>query len=855
MDAFQLILAVAIVVCLPAFAVSMELDLAEDAIVWPTSGHFLANDRWAGPASLHDGTPETAYLPQPRKPFQVTVRVSTDPAQKVRLSLVSVVGEGGPCPIAGMEFGGVTIAGSGNHVRVEGALTTFDLRKIDASGTVLLLSFGAFPSGDGVVEIKVFASSPSAPEHPPVLDIRPWKHGVSIAASAGAGTHHVEVERTQPNASFAFALAPGLDRGFDAPRAGAVSYRARSVGFDGTVSRWSSPLELTHAERPPLPGTNGCVEGFYGRPWTWPERLKTIRLLGALGLGTYVYAPKDDLLHRERWSERYPDAEMEWFKRMLDTGRACGVDIVFAISPGLSMDVDSERDFRALTEKLRPFLDLGYTSFALLMDDISASRDAAGGRGHAKLANKLYGYLREYSGMLLSGASGPSGSPGAGRRGAPSVGLGTTSGLPSVNLMFVGTVYAGVPGTMQSGRLAYLKELSAIDPAIPIMWTGEGVFDAEIDPSHVRSVAEVIGRAPLLWDNYPVNDFFLGSRRLFMAPVSGRSAPALAEMSGILSNPMTHQATSRPALLSYGELLAGPGSYAGRYDDQDLALVLEASGDLSGLKLFAQDHYVNPKINPGAPPNVAIAAALNRFLASMAADTADETSGGGAAEQGASGHAATDQRVRLGAELAEALAERYAGDAGMISGARCASFADETWAAVSRRRAQIDLALAEIGVLCSADPWGAMRKEVVSALERYSPGPLDWMWFGLDEPLGLLLDQAEELAQSPVSRQARQRAEQIATSAVSDERSLGWPFAAGVPVLPGDLAVGHVTSVDLGLAPGATAEVVAAEKIEIVDGRLVWTPANPGPGHIVILVRSTAALVPLAWRPFVHELP
>src|SRR5258706_10868738 len=42
----------------------------------------------------------------------------------------------------------------------------------------------------------------------------------------------------------------------------------------------------------------GIIEGFYGPPYSHADRLWLIDKLGAWGLNRYVYAPKDDPLHR-----------------------------------------------------------------------------------------------------------------------------------------------------------------------------------------------------------------------------------------------------------------------------------------------------------------------------------------------------------------------------------------------------------------------------------------------------------------------------------------------------------------------------------------------------------------------------
>lgn len=43
---------------------------------------------------------------------------------------------------------------------------------------------------------------------------------------------------------------------------------------------------------------HGIIEGFYGTPWTWRERREVAASLAGAGMDTYVYAPKDDPLHR-----------------------------------------------------------------------------------------------------------------------------------------------------------------------------------------------------------------------------------------------------------------------------------------------------------------------------------------------------------------------------------------------------------------------------------------------------------------------------------------------------------------------------------------------------------------------------
>ena len=54
----------------------------------------------------------------------------------------------------------------------------------------------------------------------------------------------------------------------------------------------------------------GVVEGFFGPVWSMAHRRRLFEFGAARGMNTYLYAPKDDPFHRERWMEPYP--EKEW---------------------------------------------------------------------------------------------------------------------------------------------------------------------------------------------------------------------------------------------------------------------------------------------------------------------------------------------------------------------------------------------------------------------------------------------------------------------------------------------------------------------------------------------------------------
>ena len=84
---------------------------------------------------------------------------------------------------------------------------------------------------------------------------------------------------------------------------------AFDVDGDGAISIGELILAvnraLNGAMEPSLP-VRGVIEGFYGPPYTFDQRRDLFRFLAEADLNTYVYAPKLDPYHRDRWREPYP---------------------------------------------------------------------------------------------------------------------------------------------------------------------------------------------------------------------------------------------------------------------------------------------------------------------------------------------------------------------------------------------------------------------------------------------------------------------------------------------------------------------------------------------------------------------
>ena len=82
---------------------------------------------------------------------------------------------------------------------------------------------------------------------------------------------------------------------------------------------------------------HGVVEGYYGRPWSGEARRDVIRFIGGRGMNAFVYGPKNDPFHRDRWRELYPAEGLADLRTTAGVARQAKVRFVYALSPGLDV--------------------------------------------------------------------------------------------------------------------------------------------------------------------------------------------------------------------------------------------------------------------------------------------------------------------------------------------------------------------------------------------------------------------------------------------------------------------------------------------------------------------------------------
>lgn len=304
----------------------------------------------------------------------------------------------------------------------------------------------------------------------------------------------------------------------------------------------------------------GVVEGFYGVFYTHAERDDLLRFLGRHGYNLYVYAPKDDRYHRLRWREPYPPRTLERLGQSARLAADLGIDFCYAISPGLSIAFASADEFALLTAKLRAFYDAGVRAFSLLLDDIppvfhhaeDRRRYGTYAEAQADLCNRVYAWLIELD--------------------------------ASCTLSMCPTDYAGSAPFNE-----YVLELgTGLHPAIDVFYTGPEVCSRTISAEDARAFGEAVRRAPLIWDNYPVNDAGMVPE-MHLGPVRGRARELPQAVRGIVVNPMNQPEASKVALATFARYFADPAGYdpAAAWEDA----LAEVAGEASrpALRAFGEN--------------------------------------------------------------------------------------------------------------------------------------------------------------------------------------------------------------------------------------------------------------------------
>ncbi|MGN1356400.1 MAG: beta-N-acetylglucosaminidase domain-containing protein [Succinivibrionaceae bacterium] len=271
----------------------------------------------------------------------------------------------------------------------------------------------------------------------------------------------------------------------------------------------------------------GIIEGYFGTPWSMEDRLSYPSFMAEYGYGFYIYAPKNDPFLRKSWDKPWNEDYLKELKKLKDSFNDKKIDFGIGFTPaGQASEIASHPE--QLQERIREIdKELHPDYFALLFDDLKNSDADRLAYFQLQIADKVFQELSGVKRFIV----------------CPSY----YSFDPVLDRVF------GVRPK------SYWKEYAGgLDPHTDIFWTGEKVCSSGFSAEHLLQVAEIFGRKPFLWDNYPVNDGKNLADYLFLEPFSNRG-PEICELtSGHGINPM------REPLVNKLVLATLPFSYRGK---------------------------------------------------------------------------------------------------------------------------------------------------------------------------------------------------------------------------------------------------------------------------------------------------
>lgn len=71
-----------------------------------------------------------------------------------------------------------------------------------------------------------------------------------------------------------------------------------------------------------------------------------------MGMNAYLYAPKDDIKHRQSWRDLYTMEEEQQLQSLITESADAGVLFIFALSPGLDVTFSSAKEIEILKKKV-----------------------------------------------------------------------------------------------------------------------------------------------------------------------------------------------------------------------------------------------------------------------------------------------------------------------------------------------------------------------------------------------------------------------------------------------------------------------------------------------------------------------
>lgn len=344
--------------------------------------------------------------------------------------------------------------------------------------------------------------------------------------------------------------------------------------------------------------SRGFIEGYYGNPWSWQDRMDLMTWGGYYKLNSYFYAPKDDPKHNRRWRDLYTEEELEHIRAAAEAGNNSKVRFVYALHPLMSQpirfgnDADYQEDFAILTAKYSQVIEAGVRQISVLADDAAN----VGAANYQRLLTDLVAFVKEKK-----------------------------KDYPDLKTI--------IPFCVQEYGGNGEGYFSKFPEEIQIIMTGGRVW-GEVSQGFTNRFTTNVGRGPYLWINWPCTDN--SNRHLIMGGYKDFLHPNVDpnKLEGIVLNPMEHSEPSKVAIFgnaayswniwTSGEQADAAWAASFSHVDHHTAIDTAASQALGEISRHMINQAMDSRVRV-LHESVELAPKLTAFLSALEEGTADAT--------------------------------------------------------------------------------------------------------------------------------------------------------------------------------------------------------------------------------------
>lgn len=285
----------------------------------------------------------------------------------------------------------------------------------------------------------------------------------------------------------------------------------------------------------------GVVEGFFGPPWSMSHRAALFDFGARRGMNTYLYAPKDDPYHRERWQEPYPANEWRELSHLIQLAKRHRIDFVYGFHPGKGLCFSEKDPIDILLDKAKRFYRIGVRNFAVLFDDIPARLE------RQEDQEQFGGSLAKAEALWLK-----------------RILQQQPTSWRDVEWWVCPSYYTEDPllARMFGSFEPSFLEIFAfhLPESVACLWTGPRVVSKKISLAHVQKIGSRLHHRMILWDNYPVNDLAM-RQEMHLGPLIERDPRLPKQVYGYLNNPLLQESLSFIPLATCFDYALNPKAY------------------------------------------------------------------------------------------------------------------------------------------------------------------------------------------------------------------------------------------------------------------------------------------------------